>query len=1181
MSDTAIAVIGVACRFPDAWTPEEFWANIDNGVVSMRELPEEVLRASGVDEETLRADDYVRVGTQLPGVTDFAADFFGYTPREAELIDPQHRIFLEVCWEALERAGHVPTASGPTTGVFAGSGVGHYSAALFTAKARDAGLAAAVGDLDLTLGGEVDFLPSRTAYKLGLRGPALSLQTGCSSSLYALHYASLSLLAGECDIALAGGSAVQEPLLGYRYVPGGAMSSDGHCRSFDHRSTGTNHGSGVGVVVLRRLDDALADGDEILAVLHGSAVGNDGADKIGYVAPSPAGIARVVRAALRVAGVGGERLRYLEAHGTATALGDHVELAALSEAVGTPGGPTGYCRLGSVMSNIGHTGPTAGIAGFIKALHVARTGSFPPHPAFEQPRDPGLLAESPFVISTEPGHCTDEPYVLVNSVGMGGSNAAVVLGPPPARNRPTAGTGPAAEASAAAIVSPAARTGAAGETGAPVRLVLSARNRTELDALSRRLADVLDGSELPVEDVNHTLRVGRRHFDERRVVVAAPGRLAAALRLPRPPAVRTRRSTPRRAALVVPADVRLPADIEEPLRAALPPDTEQFADATAVPTERFVILAGTGQAGEGRYVLRLDHPDPRDEVDAALVEAWLHGVAVDWARLGSGSAQRVTLPTYPFVRQRYWALDRISTAAQAPTAAPAPATTASVATTTATGDDVEAELLGIWRGLFGVDTIGPTDQFGTLGGTSLLAVQLALEIQNRFNCAVNVHRAGGSKVTVRRLAELIRAKRGSADAPDAFDDKLDRGDDELVDADLKLSLGTLASARSRGKDVLLTGATGYLGAFLLRELLDRGKGRVYCLVRAEDEESGMARLRAAAAKFLLPEPDPERVHVVPGDLRDVAKIGERYRDGELEQRVGHIVHCAAKVVFTEPYRTLREENVLPTADLLTWARGCGIRDFSYISTVAATGLAMGSGRYLETRAQPLDPRSGSYGTSKWVCERLLDRADQDGMRVRVFRPGLIMSSTQTGACNDKDLIYFALVSGLAVGAHPMDDRVLPSAPVDVVARGIVELALSPGSVGRAYHLMAERAVSVRELFAMLGAVGLPTEPIPLPQWQQRVRDLALAKGNPILSAAALLELEGHDEDEYGVQAAGWQPWLRRNGLDPQLTGERLRLGIEYLVRHDARVADLVGHLLTPSGPTAVGSATTDAREERQ
>jgi thioester reductase-like protein len=1090
----------------------------------MRELPEDLLRASGADEETLRAENYVRVGTRLPGVAEFAAEFFGYTPREAELIDPQHRVFLEVCWEALERAGHAPADHGPTIGVFAGSGVGPYSAALFAAKARDGGLAAAVGDLDLTLGGEADFLPSRAAYKLGLRGPALSLQTGCSSSLYALHYASLSLLAGECDIALAGGSAVQEPLLGYRHVPGGALSHDGQCRSFDHRASGTAHGSGVGVVVLRRLDDALADGDDVLAVLHGSAVGNDGADKIGYVAPSPAGIARVVSGALRVAGVAGEQLRYVEAHGTATALGDHIELAALTEAIGTAGAATGYCHLGSVMSNIGHTGPTAGIAGFIKAVHIARTGTLPPHPSFERPRDPELLAGSPFVISTESGRCPDECYVLVNSVGMGGTNVAAVLGPPPPRV-------------------PAAPP----ETG-PTRLLLSARNRTELDELSRRLADTLDRADPPIADVRHTLRVGRRHFDERRVVVAEPDRLAAALRLPRPPAVRTRRVAPRRAVLVVPAGAGPAPEVLALLRAALPPDTEVLTDPAAVPGDRFAIQLDALNAP--------DASDLADEVDAALTEAWLHGVAVNWKPVSTGTGRRVALPSYPFTRQRYWALDRISFSAGRPQAVPARPAAGTAA------DDVEEALLAVWCGLFGVDTVALDDQFGAAGGTSLMAMQLTLEIQNRFGCVVNVHRAGGSRVTPRRLIELVRAQRTTPGTPDVLDDGLDRGDDDLIDADLKLSLGTLSPTRARGRDVLLTGATGFLGAFLLRELLEHTSGRVYCVVRAEDEESGLARLRAAATKFLLPEPDRDRVHVVPGDLRDIRKIGERFRDGELEDRVGHVLHCAAKVVFTEPYRTLREENVLPMADLLAWARGCGIRDFSYVSTIAATGPAMGSGRCLETREQSLDARVGSYGTSKWVCERLLERADQDGMRVRVFRPGLIMAASRTGAGNDKDLIYFALISGLAVGAHPIDDRVLPTAPVDLVAKGIVALGLSTASVGRAYHLVAERAVSMRALFEMLGTAGLATEPVPLAEWQRRVRALALAKGNPILSAAALLELEGHDDDELGVQAAGWQPWLRRKGLDPRMTGGTLRLGIEFLARRDALVRELVGALVT-------------------
>lgn len=1136
MSGTAIAVVGIACRFPDAWTPEEFWANIDSGLVSMRDLPDDVLRQSGVDEATLQADDYVKVGTQLPGAADFAAEFFGYTPREAELIDPQHRIFVETAWEALERAGHGASVDGTTVGVFAGTGAGSYSAALFAAKAKAEGLAAAVGDLDLTLGGEVDFLPSRTAYKLGLRGPAVSVQTGCSSSLYALHYASLSLLAGECDIAIAGGSAVQEPLLGYRHKPGRALSADGQCRSFDHRSSGTNHGSGIGVVVLRLLSDALADGDSILAVLHGSAVGNDGSDKLGYVAPSTAGISRVVSKALHVSGVRGDDLRYVEAHGTATPLGDQVELAALTDALRRSTDATGFCRLGSIMSNIGHTGPTAGIAGFIKAVNIARTGVLPPHPSFERPREPGVLAESPFTISSEVGLVEDQCFVLVNSVGMGGSNVAAVLGPPPEPTRPAA------------------------PAGGLVRLMLSARNRTELDALSRALADHIARDDVSAADVAYTLRVGRKQFDERRLVVGEPDELAAALRRPRPPHVKTLRTAPRRAAIVVGDGVEVPAQTLALLKSALPADTPVAGDLAAVPADRFVILVGVEKTGSDGVAFRIDAEDQREEVEAALAEAWLHGVTVDWTLLAPDTGRRVPVPTYPFTRNRYWALDRLSLARNADTA-PAPSMQGGTS-----GDDVEATLLGMWRTMFGQPSIGLDDTFGALGGTSLLAMQLALEIQDRLGCPVNVHRAGGSQVTVRRLAELVRAHRDSGESRDEMGDGLDQGDDALIDADLKLSLGDASSTRARGKDFLLTGATGFLGAFLLHELLERTKGKVYCLVRADDEAAGLARLAAAAAKFTLPAPDADRVRVVPGDLRDVAKIAELYRCGELESNVGHILHCAAKVVFTEPYRTLRQENVLPMADLLTWARGCGIRNFSYVSTLAAASPAMGSAdRYLETRVQALDPESGSYGATKWVCERLLARAEEDGMRVRVFRPGLIMASSTTGAGNDKDLIYFSLIGGLAIGAHPEDDRVLVMAPVDMVSRGIVDHALSAGAVGRAYHLVGERAISMRNLFLRLADAGLPTEPLPRAQWQERVRALALEKSNPILSAASLLELEGHDRDELAVQASAWRPWLARNGLDPQMTGAVLRRGIEFLSRRDHLVQDLVGHLVSQTG----------------
>ncbi len=1036
--ETDIAVVGLACRFPDAVTPATFWANLDAGTVSTRAFPEEALRAAGVSEAVLRSPDFVGVGGTLAEPGHFAAEFFGYSPREAELVDPAQRLFLEACWEALERAGHPPGTL--HTGVFGGTGPSNYTLALQVAAAREHGVAAVNDDADLYLGSGQDFLTSRVAYKLGLRGPTVSVGTACSSSLTAVHQAVLSLLSGECDLALAGGATVLEPVTGYRYRPGGITSADGLCRAFDTRSTGTSFSSGVGVVALRRLADALADGDPVHAVVLGTAAGNDGSQRSGFTAPSPEGVASAVRTALTVAGVTGTDLRYVEAHGSGTPLGDQIELRGLIDGLGATG--TGFCGLGTVKANIGHCGPAAGIAGLLKAVHVVATGSLPPHPLFEHARDPGVLADSPFTVSPEPGHCAEPGRrVLVNSMGLGGTTAAAVLAPPPPPTRP-----PARETER-------------------VRLLLSARTRGELDALSRALADTLAGGGLPLADVAHTLRVGRAAFAERRVVTARPDQVVAALRLPRPPLARTVRTTP----------------------------SGSFAGA--------------------------------DE-DAA-VEAWLGGADVDWSRLSGDSGRRVPLPTYPFTRRRYWALDRLDPVASVPSAP------ARVSTPDA--DDVEASLLAVWRELFGVDTVGLDDEFGTLGGTSLLSVRMVLEIQRRHDVLVNVHRAGGSKATVRRLAELVRGA-GAAEVAD--------GDGALADADIALPLGPVGPAAGTDRpDVLLTGATGFIGAFLLHELLRTPGRRVHCLVRATSAGHAWQRLRDTAARYALPAPDPARVVPV-RTLADVAAA-----------EVGHVVHCAARVVFTEPYRVLRADNVLPLVDLVRWMRAHGVRDIGLVSSSAATGESLG-GRYrvTETRRQPLDPLQGGYGVSKWAGERILERAEQDGMRVRVFRPGYVLGATTTGACNPRDFLWRLLASGLAVGAHPDDDRALPMAPVDLVAAAIADLTVRPGSAGRAYHLAAETAVSPRRLFELLGG----TEALPVERWQRLVAERALATGQEVLSTMALYEADGHWLGPHDLEAAAWQPWLAERGLDPNPTGDLLRRGLDHLAATEPAFAALLG-----------------------
>ncbi|WP_051781784.1 MULTISPECIES: thioester reductase domain-containing protein [unclassified Streptomyces] len=1164
-SDFDIAVVGVGCRFPDARTPEEFWRNIGEGKVSTRPLDPDALRSAGVPQEVLDDPDYVPVAATLPGAQEFAAEFFGYSPSEAESIDPPQRLFLEACWEALEAAGHAPGTHGELlTGVFGGTAQSVYLSALQTARAQQHGVAAASDDMELHLGGLGDFLTSRVAYKLGLRGPSVGVQTACSSSLTAVHYASLSLLSGDCDIALAGGATVNEPAFGYQYQAGGLMSQDGQCRAFDAQSTGTSFSSGVGVVVLRRLSDALADGDPVLAVIRGSAVGNDGSDRSGFTAPSPAGLAGVVSTALRTAGVTPDQIRYVEAHGSGTALGDQIELRGLTDgfrAAAAPGATeeTGWAGLGSVKVNIGHCGPAAGIAGFIKAVNIARTGELPPHPLFERPRNPGVLAGSPFTIDSAPGKAVDEDrHVLVNSMGLGGTNASVVLAAPPAPQRPSA------------------------PHGEKVVLTLSAQTRGELDELSRQLADALDAGGLDPADVAHTLRVGRRSFEERRVVTAAPGQLAAALRLPRPPAVRTVKAVSRRPVLVLPEDGQAPQPLLDLLTAALGQRVQTVRGPLGpVPAGRYALQLGAGESGPDRLTIALDDAEGplTERVERALAEAWLGGVDIHWQALAGDHGRRLALPTYPFRRRRYWALDRIAPLGAPVEAAPACASAATVSAAAADGtqgplpeDPVEADLVTLWRELFGIGTIGVDDEFGALGGTSLLSVRMALEVQQRHGILVNMHRAGGSRATVRRLAEIVSGFKSGAERGSADFDPIADGDGELVDTDLELSLGEASATETEGQDTLLTGATGFLGVFLLHQFLAATTGLVYCVVRAENEAQAWHRLREKSAEYSLPAPDPERVRIVLGDLTDIGQLCESYGDGELSTKIGRVVHCAAKVVFTEPYRVLRTDNVMPVVELVRWMNRHGIRDFSFISTVAATGTAL-EGGVLETREQPLDPQQGGYGVSKWVAERLLERAEQEtGLRVRVFRPGFILGSTATGACNTKDLIWHILTSGLAVGSHPTDDRALPMAPVDIVSRAVAELSVTPSSAGNAYHLVDEVAVSTRGLFELLGHAGWGTPAAVPADWQRAVADRALHEQDEILSSVALYELEGHALGERDLIALNWRPWLESRGIDPAPTGRLVRSSLTYLAGQEPKFAALLGDLLQ-------APATTDTTEE--
>jgi acyl transferase domain-containing protein/thioesterase domain-containing protein len=505
-ADSDIAIVGMAGRFPGARNVDELWSRVVAGEDCLTDLDVDQLVEAGVPADVANDPAYVRRAGVLDDVAGFDPGFFGIGPGDAAVMDPQHRHFLECGWEALESAGHVPERFSGAIGVFGGCGMNTY---LLNNLLTNPTVLPRLGWFLLRhTGNDKDFFVSNVAYRLDLRGPAVNVQTACSTSLVAVHLAVQSLLAFECDLALAGGATIEVPHgVGYRYHEGEILSPDGRCRAFDAESAGTVLTSGVGVVALRRLADALADGDPVLAVIKGSAVNNDGSRKVGFLAPSVDGHADVVREALTVAGLSARDLQLVEAHGTGTAVGDPIEVAALTEAFRTWTTETGFCRLTSTKPNIGHLDTAAGVASLIKVVQALGHRTLPPLANHTAPSPLLDLERTPFVLSGLPAPWPDAAprRAGVSSLGVGGTNAHVVVeeAPPMPPSDPARPEQP---------------------------LVLSAASPEALDDAARRLADHLDAHpSVELADVAHTLATGRRAMAHRRVVTATSTTHAASL----------------------------------------------------------------------------------------------------------------------------------------------------------------------------------------------------------------------------------------------------------------------------------------------------------------------------------------------------------------------------------------------------------------------------------------------------------------------------------------------------------------------------------------------------------------------------------------------------------------------------------------------------------------------------
>ncbi|GAB1540092.1 hypothetical protein NUACC21_27610 [Scytonema sp. NUACC21] len=490
-----IAVIGLVGRFPGAKNVEEFWQNLCDGQESISFFSDEELAASGIDPAWLNDPQYVKAGARLSNIEMFDASFFDFSPREAEIMDPQHRILLECAWQALENAGYAPGAGKELTGVYVGTNLSIY---MLDNLSSNPDVIKSMGS-SIFFSNVQDFAATRVSYKLNLKGPSINISTACSTSLVAVHSACQGLLNYECDLALAGGVSIQSlQKQGYFYQEGGITSPDGHCRAFDAKAQGTVFGDGVGIVVLKRLEDALADGDCIHAVIKSSAINNDGAAKVGYTAPSVGGQASAIAEAVAIAGLNPETITYIEAHGTGTALGDPIEISALKKVFEARTKKKGFCAIGSVKTNVGHLNVAAGMTGLIKTVMALKHQMIPPSLHFEQPNPEIEFTNSPFYVNTSllEWKTNEIPKRAgVSSFGVGGTNAHVILEEAP-------------------VIEPSA-------TSRPWQLlVLSAKTSTALEAATANLAAYLQQNpDLSIPDVAHTLQVGRRAFDHRRTIL--------------------------------------------------------------------------------------------------------------------------------------------------------------------------------------------------------------------------------------------------------------------------------------------------------------------------------------------------------------------------------------------------------------------------------------------------------------------------------------------------------------------------------------------------------------------------------------------------------------------------------------------------------------------------------------
>ncbi|MDQ1351190.1 MAG: hypothetical protein QG657_1492 [Acidobacteriota bacterium] len=715
-----IAVTGMAGRFPGANNIHEFWNNVKDGKESISFFTDEELLADGLDPALLEQPHYVKASGIMAGIGYFDAPFFGYISKEAEIMDPQIRIFHECVWTALEDAAYIPESYDGLIGLFAGATPNSN----WQARVVLSGKGNEIGDFAAIQLSQKDYLTLRISYKLDLKGPSFIIYTACSTSLVAIHLGCQSILNGECDTALAGGiTAIRFHKRGYIYQEGMIGSPDGHCRAFDAGSKGFAAGDGVGVVVLKRLQDAIADKDHIYAVVKGSAINNDGIRKAGFTAPSVEGQAEVIKMALQMAEVEPESIGYVETHGTATPLGDPVEIEGLKIAFNTS--KKGFCAIGSLKTNIGHLDCASGVAGFIKTVLILKYSWIPPSLYFEIP-NPGIdFINSPFYINTKTTAWTNEHYPLragVSSFGQGGTNAHIILEKWPETLSSNTGT-------------------------YYYLIIFSAKTAVALEQMTKNLILYLKSNHgVNIADVAYTLLVGRSNFKYRKMFVCTGIDDAISI-----------------LSGVVPGKIHS-SIVEEGSAPECLPES---------PGHLFSLI----QELQTSQDIQVNYPQLFDLWEK-IGHLWLKGITINWQHFYTEKDRnRISLPSYPFEKHYYWIEADSSRIVMAQdinnpgTAQPQLGTKPKkekkyqrpeLSTPfVVPANKIEITLAGIWQNFFGFDPIGINDNFFELGGDSLKIIMLVSMIQESLNTRIPIP-VFFDRPTIKELSEYIQGIPGDS-----------------------------------------------------------------------------------------------------------------------------------------------------------------------------------------------------------------------------------------------------------------------------------------------------------------------------------------------------------------------------------------------------------------------------------